>query len=55
MNRNDLRRADRRLPHEQFFGDPGQVLLEHQGLENHQQVHVDAAQIVTVHWHGSLF
>ena len=44
------RRTDRRLPHEQFFGDPGQVLLEHQGLKNNQQVHVDATQIVTVHW-----
>jgi hypothetical protein len=43
-----------RLAHEEFFGDPGQVLFEHQGLENHQQVHVDAAQIVSVHQHGSV-
>jgi hypothetical protein len=43
------------LPHEQFFGDAGQVLFEHQRFENHQQVHVDATQIVTVHGHVFLF
>ncbi|MNZ61021.1 hypothetical protein D3C78_791020 [compost metagenome] len=48
------RGAHRRLAHEQFFRDAGQVLFEHQRLENHQQVHVDATQIVTVHKHGSL-
>ncbi|MNF78542.1 hypothetical protein D3C84_607290 [compost metagenome] len=48
------RGAHRRLAHEQFFRDAGQVLFEHQGFENHQQVHVDATQIVTVHWHGFL-
>ncbi|MNQ69335.1 hypothetical protein D3C85_839260 [compost metagenome] len=52
--------ADGRLAEEQLFPGPGQVLLEHQGFENHQQVHVHAAQVVAVHgggarWGRSLF
>ena len=44
----------RGLAHEQFLGDAGQVLFEHQRFENHQQVHVDATQIITVHRLGFL-
>jgi len=47
------RRTDGRLAEEQLLPGPGQVLLEHQGFENHQQVHVHAAQVVAVHGGGS--
>ena len=40
MNRNDLRRVDMNLL----------VLFEALMIEQHQQVHVNAAQVVAVHW-----
>ncbi|MCY1453928.1 hypothetical protein D9M71_709540 [compost metagenome] len=43
------RRADCRLAEEEFFRCTGQVLLEHQGFEHHQQIHVYTTQIVAVH------
>jgi hypothetical protein len=48
------RRADRGLAEEQLFPGAGQVLFEHQGFENHQQVHVHAAQVVAVRGGGSV-
>src|SRR6202012_542130 len=41
--------ADRRLTEEKFFSRLGDAALMHQGLEDDQQIEVDAAQVVTVH------
>ncbi|MNF07888.1 hypothetical protein D3C80_2081680 [compost metagenome] len=38
--------ADRRLAQMQALGGTGDVLLAEQGIEDHQQVEIDAAQII---------
>ena len=38
--------ADRRLAQVQALGGAGDVLLAEQGVEDHQQIKVDAAQII---------
>ena len=41
--------ADGRLAEKELFRGAGEVALMHQAFEHHQQVQVDAAQVVAIH------